>query len=79
MYKWGSEDLEVMIIFYLSKLWKAKFFILHSGEAAGEIWNRSLLGVKGNGLSALAVRIDTLVTKSSELNPSAMQCCREQL
>ena len=32
------------------KLWKAKFFILVwcniSGEAAGEIWNWSLLGVK---------------------------------
>ena len=37
-----------VIIFHLSKVWKAKFFMLCdvSGEAAGEIWNRSLLGVK---------------------------------
>ena len=41
-----------VIIFHLSKLWKAKFFkvcdvsFLH-GEAAGESWNWSLLGVKG--------------------------------
>ena len=39
-----------IIIFRLGKLWKAKFFILWcniSGEAAGKIWNWSLLGVKG--------------------------------
>ena len=38
-----------IIIFHLSKLWKAKFSIrcYITGEAAGEIWNWSLLGVKG--------------------------------
>ena len=39
-----------IIIFKQSKLWKAKFSILCyiSGEAAGEIWHWSLLGVKGS-------------------------------
>ena len=39
-----------LIIFHLSKLWKAKFFKLCdyiSGEAAGEIGDWSFLGVKG--------------------------------
>ena len=40
-----------MIIFHLIKLWKAKSFIpcdvYISGEAAWEVWNRSLLGVEG--------------------------------
>ena len=40
-----------MIIVHLSKLWEATFFILWcdiSGEAhAGELWNWSLLGVRG--------------------------------
>ena len=38
-----------IIIFYLSKLWKAAFSILCdiSGEAAGGICNWSFLGVKG--------------------------------
>ena len=40
------------IIFHLSNLWKTRFFILCdmcyiSGEAAGEIWNGSLLRVEG--------------------------------
>ena len=39
-----------IIISHLSKLWKSKFFIVLCnipGETAGEIWNWSLLGVKG--------------------------------
>ena len=44
-----------IIIFNLSKLWKARFFILMcniSGEAAEQIWNWSLLEVEGLILSS---------------------------
>ena len=52
MYKGGYVRIGSVIIFHTSKLWQAKFFILcgviFSGQAAGEIWNRSrLLGVGG--------------------------------
>ena len=45
----GAVRIGSIIIFHLSKLWKAMFFLLCniSGEAAGEICNWSLLGVKG--------------------------------
>ena len=41
-----------IIIFHLSNLWKAKFYsntvwCYISGELAGEMWNWSLLGMKG--------------------------------
>ena len=45
------------MIFHLSKLWKAKFFILYDSYfwlGCGEFWNWSLLGVKG--LSSLLSR-----------------------
>ena len=49
MYEWCSENWW-LIIFHLSKLWKAKFFIMcdviFRGKAAGEIWHWSLLGGK---------------------------------
>ena len=59
---WVSEVVGIgsIIIFHLSKLWKAKVFILCdvifiSGEAAGEIWNWSLLGAEGlNGVTLVA-------------------------
>ena len=48
-----------IIIFHLSKLWKAKFSILcdviFHGEGVGEIWCLSLLGVKGLKLSCSTV------------------------
>ena len=50
MYKWCIQNWQRIIIFHLSKLWKAKFSILCDViffETAGEIWNCSLLGVKG--------------------------------
>ena len=42
--------MRIGTIFHLSKAWIAKFFILWCyifGEAAGKIWNWSVLGVKG--------------------------------
>ena len=51
MYKWGTENWETNPP-NLGKLWKAKFLILCnqcyiSDEAAGEIWNWSMLRVEG--------------------------------
>ena len=48
-------------IFHLSKLWKAKFFILCDVtslvRAAGEIWYWSLLGVKGFIMRKFAISL----------------------
>ena len=46
----GSENWYSVIIFHQGRSWKAKFFILSNGIfliGYSEIWNRSLLGVKG--------------------------------
>ena len=57
----GVVRIGSIIICHQSKRWKAKFFIHMwcniSGEAAGEIWSWSLLGVKGLTLASHSIKL----------------------
>ena len=64
---WVSVGCELAYSSLMAKLWKAAFFCTVwyvSSEAAGEIWNWSLLGVKG--LNLIMNRIDVLLNSTDE-------------